>query len=29
MAFGQVGSPRFIHREIPKYPFMARKLGKE
>lgn len=29
MAFGQVGSPRFIHREIPKYPFMARKRGKE
>ncbi|MHB8058862.1 MAG: energy transducer TonB [Desulfuromonadaceae bacterium] len=29
MAFGQVGSPRFIHRETPKYPFMARKRGKE
>jgi len=29
MAFGQVGSPRFIQREIPKYPFMARKRGKE
>lgn len=29
MAFGHVGSPRFIHREIPKYPFMARKRGKE
>ena len=29
MALGEVGSPRFIHRELPKYPFMARKLGKE
>jgi protein TonB len=29
MAFGHAGSPRFIHRETPEYPFMARKLGKE
>lgn len=26
---GDAGSPRFIHRELPAYPFMARKLGKE
>jgi TonB family protein len=29
MVLGDVGSPRFIHRESPIYPFMARKLGKE
>jgi len=29
MVLGDVGSPRFIHRELPTYPFMARKLGKE
>lgn len=29
MTMGDVGSPRFIHREMPVYPFMARKLGKE
>ena len=29
MALGEIGSPRFIHRESPVYPFMARKLGKE
>lgn len=29
MTMGDVGSPRFIHRELPVYPFMARKLGKE
>jgi len=29
MTLGDAGSPRFIHRESPKYPFMARKLGKE
>lgn len=29
MVLGDTGSPRFIHRETPAYPFMARKLGKE
>jgi protein TonB len=29
MLLGETGSPRFIHRELPVYPFMARKLGKE
>lgn len=29
MTLGEVGSPRFIHRELPAYPFMARRLGKE
>ena len=29
MALGEVTSPRFVHRESPVYPFMARKLGKE
>jgi len=29
MLLGEAGSPRFIHRELPVYPFMARKLGKE
>lgn len=29
MLLGDAGSPRFIHRELPVYPFMARKLGKE
>ena len=26
---GELGSPRFIHREAPVYPFVARRLGKE
>jgi periplasmic protein TonB len=26
---GDAGSARFIHRELPVYPFLARKLGKE
>ncbi len=29
MVMGETGSPRFIHKEAPIYPFMARKLGKE
>lgn len=29
MTMWDIGSPRFIHREIPVYPVMARKLGKE
>jgi periplasmic protein TonB len=29
MLLGYAGSPRFIHRELPVYPFMARKFGKE
>lgn len=29
MMLGDAGSPRFIHRELPIYPFIARKLGKE
>ncbi len=29
MVLGGAGSPRFIHKEAPIYPFMARKLGKE
>ena len=29
MILGEAGSPRFIHRELPVYPFLARKLGKE
>jgi protein TonB len=29
MVLGEVGSPRFIHKELPAYPFMACKLGKE
>jgi periplasmic protein TonB len=29
MALGDVGAPRFTHRETPLYPFMARRLGKE
>jgi periplasmic protein TonB len=29
MLLGDAGSPRFIHRELPVYPFMARKFGKE
>ncbi len=29
MKLGDAGSPCFIHRESPIYPFMARKLGKE
>jgi protein TonB len=27
--FGEVGAPTFIHREIPAYPLMARRFGKE
>lgn len=29
MSLGDAGAPRFIHREEPVYPFLARKLGKE
>jgi len=29
MVLGEVGSPRFIHRELPIYPLIARKFGKE
>lgn len=29
MTLGDPGSPSFIHRETPIYPFIARKLGKE
>lgn len=29
MTLGEAGSPRFIHKESPIYPFLARKLGKE
>ncbi|KAB0665716.1 energy transducer TonB [Oryzomonas japonica] len=29
MALGDVGAPRFIHREAPLYPLIARRLGKE
>jgi len=29
MSLGEAGAPRFIHRESPIYPFLARKLGKE
>lgn len=29
MMLGDAGAPRFIHRELPVYPVMARKLGKE
>lgn len=29
MALGDVGAPRFIHREVPLYPFSARRMGKE
>ncbi|MDD2310552.1 MAG: TonB family protein [Desulfuromonadaceae bacterium] len=29
LLLGDAGSPRFIHRELPVYPFMARKHGKE
>jgi len=29
MVLGEPGSPRFVHREAPAYPFAARKLGKE
>ena len=29
MALGDAGAARFIHRELPVYPFLARKLGKE
>ena len=27
--FGSTEGPRFLHREMPAYPFTARKLGKE
>ncbi|BCB95940.1 TonB domain protein [Dissulfurispira thermophila] len=27
--FGSVNAPRFLHREMPVYPLMARRLGKE
>lgn len=27
--FGEAGAPAFIHREMPVYPVMARRLGKE
>ncbi|MBN2653488.1 MAG: TonB family protein [Nitrospirae bacterium] len=27
--FGAAGSPTFVHREVPEYPFLARRLGKE
>jgi TonB family protein len=27
--FGEIGAPAFIHREMPVYPIMARRLGKE
>lgn len=27
--FGKENGPKFLHREIPKYPLIARKLGKE
>jgi len=29
MSLRDAGAPRFIHREPPAYPFLARKLGKE
>ncbi|KAA0894060.1 energy transducer TonB [Oryzomonas rubra] len=29
MALGDAGAPRFIHREAPLYPLIARRLGKE
>jgi protein TonB len=29
MTLGETGSPRFIHKESPIYPFLARKLGKQ
>jgi protein TonB len=29
MVLGNAGSPAFIHRESPVYPYIARKLGKE
>jgi len=29
MMLGDAGAARFIHRELPLYPFLARKLGKE
>ncbi|MFN4132367.1 MAG: energy transducer TonB, partial [Caldimicrobium sp.] len=27
--FGSEHAPRFLHKELPKYPFIARRLGKE
>jgi len=27
--FGEMGAPAFIHREMPFYPVLARRLGKE
>jgi protein TonB len=29
MMLGDAGAARFSHRELPVYPFLARKLGKE
>lgn len=29
ISLGDEGAPRFIHREMPMYPFLARKLGKD
>lgn len=29
LALGEAGAPRFLHREAPGYPSIARKLGKE
>jgi protein TonB len=29
MMLGDADAPRFIHRELPKYPLSARKFGKE
>lgn len=29
MTLGESGAPQFVHRELPAYPFLARKLGKE
>jgi protein TonB len=28
-SFGSVGAPAFLHREMPVYPFVARRYGKE
>lgn len=28
-SFGRVGAPAFLHREMPLYPFAARRFGKE
>ena len=29
ISMGDAGAPRYIHRQAPAYPFLARKLGKE